>query len=98
MASLLSTPSVKYFVLAKPYTQSNQRAIELDKLLLKVITRGCHSFSLVEEPAVRELIHTLDKRYVVPSRKKIAGNLLYNAYDEAVEDISETMSNKFKGQ
>ena len=83
-------PSVKCFVSADPYSQSNPRAVELDKLLVKVITRGCHSFSLVEEPAVRELIHQLDKRYVMPSRTKMGGNLLNNTYDDAVKDISET--------
>ena len=59
----------------------------IDQLIAQVCFAGARPFNLFEQQEMRELIHVLSPTYQVPSRHRIADDLLDESYNELREEV-----------
>ena len=75
-----------------PYKQSSPKKKKLDELVLDLITKDILPLSIVENQAFRRLIHELDPRYEIVSRKQLTKKLLPEKYREEKEMLKNELS------
>ncbi|XP_025420114.1 zinc finger BED domain-containing protein 6-like [Sipha flava] len=63
------------------------------KMLVKMIVKEYHPFSVVEDEEFRNLIKMLSPTYIIPSRKKITQSLLPQMFDMTVECVKDRLKN-----
>ena len=64
------------------YKPNEQRKLHLDNLVLDMITTDLQPLSVVEDKGFRNLVHSLDPRYPIVSRKHLSQKLLPTKYYE----------------
>jgi hypothetical protein len=75
---------------------TSQPARNIDQLVAQVCFIGASAFNLFERQEMRDLISALNSTYQIPSRQRIAGDLLDEAYNELREEvIKELRRTKF---
>ena len=70
-----SQPKIKNFAGVEPYPQNHPISKNIDKVSAEYIVRSNSPLNTVEKPEFRKLIHTLDRKYVPPSRSKITRDI-----------------------
>lgn len=65
---------------------------ELDHAVMRFIVRDLQPLSVVDDVGFNELIHVLDSRYALPSRKHIRDVLLQNMYNNTKERLTKILS------
>jgi hypothetical protein len=66
---------------------TSQPARSIDQLIAQVCFTGARPFNLFEQQEMRELIHALSPTYQIPSRQRVADDLLDEAYNELLEKV-----------
>ena len=58
-----------------------------------MIAVDCQPFSIVDDAGFQHLIHSLEPRYKIPSRKYIAEKITPTVYEEIRESVATAISN-----
>lgn len=66
---------------------NSQPSRGIDQLIAQVCFTGARPFNLFEQQEMRDLIHALSPTYQIPSRQRIADDLLDEAYNETREEV-----------
>lgn len=61
------------------------RSEKVDEQLIKMISKGHHPISIVDEPEFKKLIAMVCSGYSLPTRKTLSENLLPRIYNREVE-------------
>ena len=75
-----------------PYKPTSSKKKKLDELVLDLITQDILPLSIVENKAFRRLLHELDPRYEIISRKQLTTKLLPERYQEEKEMLKNELS------
>ena len=92
-----ATPKAKQNTIEKlliqqtKYSSTSSKQKTIDEAVLKMIVKDMQPISVVEDEGFQSLLHVLDPRYELPSRKSIM-RMLPNAYDKKVEEIKKEIS------
>ncbi|XP_071579577.1 zinc finger BED domain-containing protein 4-like [Temnothorax nylanderi] len=71
------------------YLKTSSKKMKLDEAVGKMIALDFQPYSIVEDRGFRELTYELDPRYTLPSRSKVARNIVPNLYEKAKTSIKE---------
>ena len=66
---------------------ASQPSRSIDQLITQVCFTGARPFNLFEQQEMRDLIHALSPTYQIPSRHRIADDLLDEAYNGLREEV-----------
>lgn len=76
-----STTDLKsYFPRSECYSSTSTRKAQIDKSLARMVVLDLQPFSIVENDGFKNLIKTLDDKYVLPSRPYLKDVLVKNMY------------------
>lgn len=90
----LSQPKIKEsFARGTPYEKTSRRHKQITDAIARLIAKGMVPIYLVEKKVFRDLIHTLDPRYVVPSRKYFSRVELPRLYAECRAKVEKEILN-----
>ena len=76
---------------ATPYKNDSNKKRELDELVVRMIVEDLQPLSVVEDKGFRRLVHALNPRYDLPSRREITRTLLPSVYEGEVEVIKKEL-------
>lgn len=81
-----SQPNIAQYLQKPPPIRKVQK---IDEQVLRMITKGHHSFRIVEEPEFKKLVHLVSTcpGYTLPTRKTISNNMLDNTYGKLLEEV-----------
>lgn len=66
---------------------SDKRAQKITKTIAMFICKGLHAYSIVEEPAFKDLLFLLEPRYTVPCRTTFSRSVVPKLYEKLKERI-----------
>ncbi|XP_072400817.1 E3 SUMO-protein ligase ZBED1-like [Diabrotica undecimpunctata] len=69
----------------RPLAISKQN--EIDKQLIRMITKEYHPFSIVEDTEFKKLLYLLNPNYKVPSRKTVSNSMIPAFYNQTVDIV-----------
>lgn len=70
------------------YKNESTKKQELDQLVLRMIVKDLQPLSVVENDGFRKLVHGLNPKYELPSRRVVARTLYPSLYNIEVERVS----------
>lgn len=82
----LKTPGVQ------KYPTDSTRRKNIDRAVVRMITVDMHPPSIVEDPGFQSLVHLLDPRYLLPSKKHIMKTLLPSVYSQRMEEVRQELA------
>ncbi|XP_065831021.1 zinc finger BED domain-containing protein 4-like [Oscarella lobularis] len=74
------------------YDSESFRKRKIDDALIKMIALDLQPASVVEDTGFRHLVHTLDPRYQLPSRRSLMRSQLPDLYDKIKANLKERIS------
>lgn len=77
---------------ATPYLRTSQRHAEITNEIAIYLAKAMAPISTVENKAFKKMIHTLDKRYEIPSRNYFSKVALPSLYNQLREKIKKEVS------
>ena len=77
----------------KPYVKDSAKAKSITSKIMEMIALDDQPFSIVEDQGFRRLIHHIDPRYTVPSRKHLTQVSLPALYDTVATHIRKMLEN-----
>ena len=72
---------------------NDPKASAIHRRLVEMIAVDCQPFSIVDDAGFQRLIHSLEPRYKIPSRKYIAEKITPTVYEEIRESVATAISN-----
>uniref|UniRef100_A0A1X7UC66 HAT C-terminal dimerisation domain-containing protein n=1 Tax=Amphimedon queenslandica TaxID=400682 RepID=A0A1X7UC66_AMPQE len=93
---VLEQATVDSFITGKIYDQNDVRQCRAIDALTSLIAENMLPLSIVESPSFRKYCHSLDARFVVPSRKHLSTFLLAKK-DEAIKSKLKYILAKAEG-
>lgn len=66
-------------------------AEQVDRQLVRMIVKGCHPVRMVDQPNFREFVSLLNPRYVLPSAKKLALELIPECYRDCEKRTTKSL-------
>lgn len=73
------------------YKNDSTKKKELDRLVMRMIAKDLRPLSTVEDDGFRRLVHGLNPRYELPSRRELTRTLLPLLYNQEVEIVSQEL-------
>ena len=86
----VAPPITDYFIQKKPL--SARKSAELDRQLVKMISKEYQPFRLVEDVEFIKFVEMLNPNYSLPTRKTLSNSLLDKKYYEVQSSVKEDMS------
>lgn len=74
------------------YKDDSSKKQELDQLVVRMIVKDLQPLSVVENDGFRKLVHGLNPKYELPSRRVVARTLLPSLYNDEVQRVSDQLS------
>ena len=81
----------KSFIQQTKYSSTSSKRKTIDEAVFKMIVTDMQPVSVVEDKGFQSLLHVLDPRYKLPSRKSTM-RMLPDAYNKQVEEIKKEIS------
>lgn len=79
----IQSTMAEFFQKPVPITKRN----EIDQLIIKLIVKNYHPFSLVEQQESKEIFALIIPGYNLPTRKTVSNSLLPKFYQECLEKV-----------
>ncbi|KAK0144032.1 putative RNA-binding protein 46 [Merluccius polli] len=76
-----TTPPLSYFF-PQTLSRTSKRALDVTSAIANFICKDMRTYSVVENEGFRDLLHTLEPRYVMPSRQHFSEKCIPNLYNE----------------
>lgn len=73
------------------YKNDSEKKRQLDEMLVRMIVEDLQPLSIVEDRGFRRLLHSLNPRYELPSRREIGRTLLPGIYKKETERIKKEL-------
>ena len=81
-ASANQTTVAQCFEHQSPYSANHRHYKEITNSIARMIVQDFQPFSVVEYEGFKGLLHTLDPRYIIPSRKHFSETVIPKMYEE----------------
>lgn len=75
----------------QPYKKDSKAKKEIDELIIEWIVKDMMPLSAVESKTFKKLIHRLDPKYELPSRREVGRTLLPDLYNREVERVRKEL-------
>lgn len=84
----VSQQPVAYYIIE---SYDAQRGKDIDKQLIKFITKDLYPFTLVEEEEFVKFVNMLNPNYTVPSRKTLSDSAQTEVYQSCIEELHSNL-------
>lgn len=74
-----------------PFSDCSARKEILDKKLAMMISQDCQPYSIVEDAGFREFVHSLQPKYVLPTRKTLSNVIIPALYEECRRSVQHCL-------
>ena len=76
----------------RPWDINDRRAQKVHRCIIQMIALDCQPFSIIEDPGFTQLLHELEPRYSLPSRKYFVEKILFQVRDETMAAVKKEIS------
>ncbi|KAK4323032.1 hypothetical protein Pmani_006216 [Petrolisthes manimaculis] len=90
-ATTVQPTLVETIIKTQTYNNDSTKKKELDQLVMRMIVKDLQPLSVVEDDGFKQLVHGLNPRYKLPSRREVTRTLLPSLYQNEVKAVSQDL-------